>query len=344
MVVLEKDRNRNMLRVCFSIFSFRFLAGTASLILLLGCGNTASPPEVIVYTSVDQPLSEPVFRDFEKRRGIEVKAVYDVEASKTTGLVNRLLAEADHPQADVFWSSEVIQTLGLAKAGVLAGYHSPESEGIAESLQDPRNRWTGLGIRGRVILINRDLVGEEALPHSLSDLFDGRFEGREVGMALPLFGTTLTHAAVLYESLGRYRAVQLFRKIKASGVRIFDGNARVAALVADGSLKAGLSDTDDALRWIGKGAPLKMILPETIEEGGLFIPGTVSLVAGARHPSEARLLIDDLLSEATEAQFIAEKYFYCPIRRPHRAQPPSWQDISSELPLLREEMRRIFLN
>ena len=69
--------------------------------------NPNKAEQVVVYTSLDQIFSEPVLREFEKETGIKVRAVYDVEATKTTGLVNRLIAEKNNPQADVFWNSEV---------------------------------------------------------------------------------------------------------------------------------------------------------------------------------------------------------------------------------------------
>ena len=49
--------------------------------------------------------------------------VYDVEAAKTTGLVNRLIAEKDRPQADVFWSGEFAQTIKLKEEGVVSAYN-----------------------------------------------------------------------------------------------------------------------------------------------------------------------------------------------------------------------------
>jgi iron(III) transport system substrate-binding protein len=80
---------------------------TISIIwMLAGCTKT-DQKEVVIYTSVDQIFSEPILSDFEKNTGIKIKAVYDVEASKTVGLVNRLLAEKGHPRCDVFWNSEV---------------------------------------------------------------------------------------------------------------------------------------------------------------------------------------------------------------------------------------------
>jgi hypothetical protein len=49
--------------------------------------------EIVVYTSLDQVFSEPILKDFERQTGIQVKPVYDVEATKSTGMVNRLIAE-----------------------------------------------------------------------------------------------------------------------------------------------------------------------------------------------------------------------------------------------------------
>ena len=65
--------------------------------LALGWCSAALPAQVVIYTSVDQVYSQPILDRFEKETGITVKAVYDVEASKTTGLVNRLIAEKSRP-------------------------------------------------------------------------------------------------------------------------------------------------------------------------------------------------------------------------------------------------------
>ena len=77
-----------------------------SLVLLTlittGCGKKAPQQQVVVYTSLDKVFSQPVLEAFEKQTGIKVLAVYDSEATKTTGLVNRLIAEKDNARADVF--------------------------------------------------------------------------------------------------------------------------------------------------------------------------------------------------------------------------------------------------
>src|SRR5207237_7992996 len=78
-----------------------------SCMILIGlaastCGRGG--PEVVAYTSVDQVFSEPVFRECERQAGLAVRAVFDTEETKSTGHVNRLIAEAASPQADVCWS------------------------------------------------------------------------------------------------------------------------------------------------------------------------------------------------------------------------------------------------
>ena len=65
--------------------------------LLLGvviCGCSSGGKRVVVYVSVDQTHAEPILEAFEKKTGIQVAPVYDVEASKATGLANRLIAES----------------------------------------------------------------------------------------------------------------------------------------------------------------------------------------------------------------------------------------------------------
>src|SRR4029077_19656274 len=64
---------------------------------------------VVVYVSHDQVFSEPILRDFEKETGIRVRAIYDTEETRSTGAMNRLIAEKNNPQADVYWANEPIR-------------------------------------------------------------------------------------------------------------------------------------------------------------------------------------------------------------------------------------------
>ena len=163
--------------------------------------TTNDQSEVVIYTSVDQVYSKPVLEKFEDETGIKVKAVYDVEAAKTTGLVNRLIAEKGNSLADVWWNGEIAQTIILKEEGVLTTYSSTEADGIPSAYIDDEGYWTGFGGRARVLLVNTELVAPEEYPASIFDLVGYIENGYSVGLAYPVFGTTATHVAALYAEM-----------------------------------------------------------------------------------------------------------------------------------------------
>ena len=289
----------------------------AALALLgVGCGSPESTQNaartVTVYVSTDRVFSEPVLREYEKRTGVTVNAVYDTEETKSTGLANRLLAEKARPQADVFWSNEPVRTLVLKSRDVLASYRSPSAEGIPAALLDPDGYWTGFSARIRVIAYNTKTVTPNDAPQSIFDLADPKWKG-QVAMADPRFGSTSFHVAALYALAGDDKMDEFFRRLKANGVRIVEGNSVVRDLVARGEVKTGLTDTDDVNVAIENGQPVGMILPDREGLGVPVMPNMVSLIAGAPHPEEARTLIDYLLSADVERQLAQSEAVQIPL-------------------------------
>ncbi|WP_418790278.1 extracellular solute-binding protein [Phosphitispora sp. TUW77] len=288
-----------------------------SVVVCAGCQKTKpETSEVIIYTSVDQIYSEQILKEFEEETGIKVKPAYDVEAAKTTGLVQRLIAEKNRPRADVFWSGEVIQTIRLKEEGVLASYHSPEAVGIPETFLDPEGYWTGFAGRARIIIVNTDLVPRQEWPSSVFDLIDSSVPGNKIGIAMPMFGTTSTHAAALYSVLGDKEGKRFFEKIKTKGIAVLDGNSLVRDQVAQGRLMFGLTDTDDACQAVQDGLPVQIIFPDQEQDGlGTFvIPNTVAMIKGAPHPEQAKKLIDFLVSKEAEQTMVEIGWSQFPVR------------------------------
>jgi iron(III) transport system substrate-binding protein len=267
---------------------------------------------VTIYVSTDRVFSEPVLREYERRSGVRVDVVYDTEETKSTGLANRLLAERARPRADVFWSNEPVRTLVLKSRDVLAPYRPPNAAGIPAALVDPDGYWTGFSARIRVIAYNTKLVTAEAAPKSVSDLADPRWKG-QVAMADPRFGSTSFHVAALYAELGDAKADDLFRRLRANGIRIVDGNSTVRDLVVRGEVKAGLTDTDDVNVAIENGDPVAMILPDREGLGVPVMPNMVSLIANGPHPDEGKALIDYLLSVDVERHLAASEAVQIPL-------------------------------
>src|ERR671911_2497622 len=267
---------------------------------------------VTIYVSTDRVFSEPVLREYEKRTGVRVNAVYDTEETKSTGLANRLIAEQARPQADVFWSNEPVRTLVLKSRGVLTPYRSPTAEGIPPALVDREGYWTGFSARIRVIAYNTKLVKPEEAPRSVFDLADPKWRA-QVAMADPRFGSTSFHVAALYALAGDQKMDDFFRRLKENGVRVVDGNSVVRDLVARGDVKVGLTDTDDVNVAIEDDQPIAMVLPDKHGLGVPVMPNMVSLIANGPHPEEARKLIDYLLSADVERHLAESEAVQIPL-------------------------------
>jgi iron(III) transport system substrate-binding protein len=283
---------------------------------LSGCRSPEPGPAasraVTIYVSTDRVFSEPVLRAYEARSGVRVDAVYDTEETKSTGLANRLLAEQARPQADVFWSNEPVRTLVLKSRDVLASYRSPSAKGIPTVLVDPDGYWTGFSARIRVIAYNTRSVPSGEAPQSVFDLAAPRWKG-QIAMADPRFGSTSFHVAALYALAGDEKMDDFFRRLKANGVRIVDGNSVVRDMVARGQVKAGLTDTDDVNVAIEDGQPVGMVLPDRDGLGVPVMPNMVSLIANAPHADEGRKLIDYLLSTDVERQLAQSEAVQIPL-------------------------------
>ncbi len=269
------------------------------IILIFGCNKKKEAANTVtVYVSEDQVFSEPVLKDFEKETGIDVRAVYDTEEAKSTGAMNRLIAEKNNPQADVYWANEPIRSEVLKQKGIAASYFSPQAKDIPNVFKDPRGYWTGFSARARVLVVNNRV---KDTPQSILAYTDPRWKGKAV-IANPLFGTTTSEIAALYTIWGDKRAEAFLVAMKKNGVTLSTSNGESADFVAAGEKDFSLVDSDDAVNRMRQGKPVTMIYPDQQENGlGCFIvPNVVVLIKGAPHLTAARRLIDYLLSKETE--------------------------------------------
>lgn len=283
----------------------RSTAAVSSLVFLMGaiagCGKTAAPVTVVVYTSVDRVFAEPVLQEAGRRLGMDVIGVYDTEETKSTGLVNRLLARKDNPDGDIFWSGDPGRAALLKSKGATTPYESPEAKNIPAAYVDAEHHWVGFSARARVLLVNNDLVAAGEEPKDLADLADPKWKGR-VAIANPLFGTTSYHVAALFEAWGETKAWEWLGALKANGAQIVSSNGEVKRLVASGQAAVGLTDTDDAAEAIKDKQPVRTAFLDQGSSNGidalgtLVMPNTVSLIRNGPNPVGARKVFDFLLS------------------------------------------------
>ena len=244
-------------------------------LLLVGCGSGGDV--VTVYTSQDQVYAEPILREFEQQTGISVRAVYDSEAVKTVGLVNRLIAEKANTQCDLFWNNEEFRTHQLASRGVL----------------DKGQPVEAFGARTRQWVWNTNQLSRATLPKDLASLTNAQWRGKVV-IALPLFGSTATHFQVLRQQWGKARWRDWCRALKANDVMTVDGNSVVVQLVGRGEVALGLTDSDDVRAGLKNGLP---IAGQSLSQDGFSIRNSIGYVAGSPRPGLAKRLAKHLQSQ-----------------------------------------------
>ncbi|AMV30832.1 Iron uptake protein A2 precursor [Pirellula sp. SH-Sr6A] len=337
--------------------------------LVGGCIRRAEN-QVTIYAAADREFASPILDGFERQNaGVEVLRQFDVEASKTLGLVSRIEGEASQPKCDCFWNNEILHTLRLQKQGLLQARKWKIPDAWPKSFRAADGSWVGIAARGRVLLVNKTkLPDREAWPSSVLELADPKWKSR-CGIAYPMYGTTATHMAVLAShaskilppvgvvgpeksTSGVWSWEQWIAGVRDNAV-VLAGNKQVAIAVGQGDLDWCLTDTDDAIGEVESGKPVEIVFPDQGAGGigTLFIPNTIAVINRAPHPVAAGLLADHLVSETVEGRLVMGNGAHFPLwpdaKEQSRASPNApvrwaevdfqlaadgWESLSVELP------------
>ena len=304
-----------------------FVAVVWGLVRTDGWASKDSGKELVLYCAQDQPFAETLIEEFTRRTGVKVRTAYDSEAIKTVGLANRLLAEKEHPRADVFWGNEEFRTRQLAAAGVWS----------APGNGDSGRSWWAFGRRTRRLVVARSLpVGQR--PDSLSALTNARWAGR-VSLAVPLFGTTSTHFHALRAHWGAERWDTWCRALADNRPFLEEGNSGVVRRVARGEALVGLTDSDDIRIAQREGLPVE---PLEVSEDMMTIPNTVALVIPAAVGSPAREFVAFLLDPAQCQRLVAAGALDPEGTRGDFGFEPAWDRILADLSVTQRSLEKRF--
>lgn len=282
--------------------------------------------QLVVYCAHDSQYAQQVINLFQQQSGIEVSVRYDEEANKSLGLTNLLIAEKDNPRCDVFWNNQTLGTIRLLADDVLQPYVSSNEARIPAKFKDADGYWTGFAARLRVYLINTDKM--EATEEAVSALLAGDNLNR-AAIAIPQFGTTLSHYSALAVDIGLPQLQQWHSELHRRGIREVRGNSMTKDLVAEGICDLAFTDTDDAFVAIDAGKPVQM-LPVRLPSGRtICLPNSVAIIKNCSHLTAAKQFTDFLLSEDVELLLARSKARQIPLG------PVTTADIPTEVQQLK---------
>jgi iron(III) transport system substrate-binding protein len=194
-----------------------------------GDGRSVERGRVVVYVSADDVLAREVFAACSAATGITIDAVFDTEATKTTGLENRVRSERTRPRADIFWSSEGFSAVRLANDGLIAPFPSDFLPSWPSQHRDPSQRWLAFAARARVVAY---VPSRGTPPLSLWGDFarSGIARGTKASIAIadPRFGTTRSHFAALADAWSTARASSSAARASTDAARASTDAARAS--------------------------------------------------------------------------------------------------------------------
>ncbi len=280
------------------------------LLVLTACGDQTGTPaneteagqaRVVVYTSRQPYLIEPLFERYTARTGVAIDFASDNEAS----LIERIAAEGERTQADLFMTVDAGNLWHAAERGLLQPAGSDAlTKRIPAALADDQARWYGLSVRARTIVYHPDRVDSSELS-SYEDLADERWAGRLcLRTSRKVYNQSLV--ALLIEHHGEERAEEVVRGWVANlATNPYSSDTQTIEAVAAGQCDVAIVNS----YYLGRKLADDPDYPVELfwaNQGSTGVHVNISGAGITRHaprPDQARALLEWLASEEAQAEF-----------------------------------------
>lgn len=221
----------------------------------------------------------------------------------TTELLARLMTELDagSTPADVIWFADMAVFEQLAADDLLLQINPSEAAKIPDKFVYFDGGAFEVRLIYQIVAYNTNLIEGEV--RGWADLLDPRYKGR-VGSASPFVsGATLTQVATIVQDpdLGW----EFYERFAANDPIITGGNGGIAQGIALGEYIIGLTIDFMARAQKDQGAPVDYVYQE---EGALYVPTPVGVMASTQNEVLAEAFINFLLSVPGQLQMQANGY------------------------------------
>src|SRR4051794_13433718 len=224
----------------------------------------------------------------------------------------QLVAEKASPVADVTYLG-VTFGIQAKKEGVVQAYKPAHWADIPEGLKDPEGYWFTIHSGTLGFMVNVDALGGKPVPKSWKDLLKPEYKGMVGYLDPPSAFVGYVGAVAVNQALGGslddfkpaldwFKALQKNQPIvpkQTSYARVLSGEIPILLDYDFNAYRAKYKDK----------ANIAFVIPA---EGTVVVPYVMSLTANAPHPTEAKKVLDHLLSD--EGQAIWANAYLRPVR------------------------------
>jgi len=301
-----------------------------ALLVVIGLACEAAAETINVYTAWPESLSQPIFRAYTAKTGVQVNFI----RLSTGELVARATAEKNNPRADVIWGAPGDGFAAAKEAGILEPYRPPTWDRLAVELKDREGYYTAVAKNTLVFMSNAKLLGEKGLkpPASWNDLLHPAYKGQIQTADARTSGTALTRILSIYYAFGRDedKAFDYQKKLNAN-VQVYTksgGGCTIPAAL--GQAIVCIAHLPDAMEAKKKGYDMVVTFPK---EGVAAVIEGVALVKGAKNRDAATKFIDWTFSRDMQDLLDKNQVYMLPTL-PGASVEPSVQSLMKEAKLL----------
>ncbi|MEE4303538.1 MAG: extracellular solute-binding protein [Wenzhouxiangella sp.] len=261
----------------------------------------AEPARLVVYTSRQPHLIEPLFNRYTAETGVDIDYINDSEAA----LIERLDAEDDQTVADLFMTVDAGNLWHAAQRGLLRPVESESLvRAVPEALRDDQGRWYGLSVRARTIVYHPERVDAEALS-TYEALAEEEWAGRLcLRTSQKVYNQSLV--AMLIEHHGEEHAEEIVRGwVDNLATEPFSSDTRLIEAIAAGQCDVGIVNSYYLGRKLAEDAdyPVRLFWANQDTTGAHVNISGAGITRHAPRPEAALALLEWLASPEAQAEF-----------------------------------------
>lgn len=341
---MKFNRQSGRRRKTFHTRSLLLLFFTLALILLaLSCRTSGTKPgkTLLIYT----PHGKDMLQDFVAR----YKQAYpDVDVQfldmGAREVLERLRAERNRPQADLWWGAAHTTFQTAADENLLMPYRPAWADKVPENERDPQDRWYGTYETPEVIVYNSELLKAEDAPQDWDDVLDAKWRDKVlIRNPLPSDSMRAIFGAMIWrfykDSNSPAGGYDWLRRLDANVHEYTADGTLLMQKLARGEGLVSLWDMPDVrLYQEKKNLKLAYVIPKS---GTPVVTDGIAIVKGAPHEEEARRFYE-FVNTPESLIYAARSYYRIPARTDiDRAQLPAWMNEPfTRMPLDWELLRK----
>ena len=271
------------------------------IVCAIGFAFPAWGAELTVYSARKEHLVKPLFDEYTKQTGVQIKYLTD----KAPALLQRLKAEGKRSKADILITVDAGNLWHAANENILQPVDSDLlKKNIPAHLRDPEGKWFGLSIRARTIVYNTKKVQPKDL-QSYQQLASPQWKERLVlRTSKKVYNQSLV-AMLIAENGHEAAKATIEGWVSNLAAEPFSNDTKVLESIAAGLGDVGIVNTYYYGRLIKKNPelPLALFWPNQEEKGTHVNVSGAGITTYSRNKEEAVKFLEWLSSLSAQSLF-----------------------------------------